>query len=79
LNQPDWYLALTVGMLELLFVVVHATRGADISIGAEYLELTRDLAMATLLGMVAGLVVSFFCGIVPSTRWLVLLIAVIAP
>ena len=69
----------SIVIFELLFVVVHATRGADISIGAEYLELTRNLAIATLLGMVAGLGVSFFCGIVPSSHWLVLLIAVIAP
>lgn len=41
--------------------------------------MTRNLAIATLLGMVAGLAVSFFCGIVPSSRWLVLFIAVIAP
>ncbi len=64
---------------ELIFVVVHAMRGADTSIGVEYLELSRDLVAATLLGVAAGLTVSFFCGIVPSTRWLVLLTAVIAP
>ncbi len=69
----------SIVIFELLFVLVHATRGADISIGAEYLELTGNLAAATLLGMVAGLAVSFFCGILPSTRWLVLLTAVIAP
>ena len=69
----------SIVIFELLFVLVHATRGADISIGAEYLELTRDLAVAALLGMLAGLVVSYFCGIFPSTRWLVLLTAVIAP
>lgn len=69
----------SVIVFELLFVLVHATRGAEISIGAEYIELTRNLASATLLGMLAGLVVSFFCGILPSTRWLVLLTAVIAP
>ena len=66
-------------VFELLFVLVHATRGADISIAAEFLELTRDLAIAVLLGMVAGLVVSFFCGILTPSRWLVLLSAVIAP
>ena len=32
-----------------------------------------------MLGMIAGLAVSFFCGIFPSTQWLVLLTAVIAP
>lgn len=69
----------SIVVFELLFVVVHAARGADTSIGAEYLELTRDLVGAGLLGMIAGLAVSFFCGIVPSTRWLVLLTAVIAP
>ncbi len=69
----------SIVVFELLFVLVHATRGADVSIGVEYLELTRNLMAATLLGMLAGLTVSFFCGILPSTRWLVLLIAVIAP
>jgi Kef-type K+ transport system membrane component KefB len=66
-------------IFEFLFVLVHATRGANISIGAEYLELTRNLLVATLLGMISGLAVSFFCGILQSTRWLVLLTAVIAP
>ena len=69
----------SIVIFELLFVLVHATRGTDISIGREYLELTRGLAIATSLGMVSGLTVSFFCGILPSTRWLVLLTAVIAP
>ncbi len=69
----------SIVVFELLFVVVHAMRGADTSIGLEYLELTRDLVAATFFGMIAGLAVSFFCGIVPSTRWLVLLTAVIAP
>ncbi len=69
----------SIVLFELLFVLVHATRGADISIGAEYLELTRNLAVAVLLGLVAGLAVSFFCGILLSSRWLVLLIAVICP
>ncbi|MCP4189664.1 MAG: CBS domain-containing protein [Planctomycetaceae bacterium] len=66
-------------VFELLFVVVHATRGADVSIFTEYLELTRDFGIATSLGMIAGLIVSYFCGIIPSTRWLVLLTAIIAP
>jgi Kef-type K+ transport system membrane component KefB len=69
----------SIVVFEMLFVVVHAMRGAETSIGVEYLELTRDLVAATFLGMLAGLAVSFFCGIVPSTRWLVLLTAVIAP
>jgi Kef-type K+ transport system membrane component KefB len=69
----------SIVVFELLFVVVHAARGADTSIGVEYLELTRDLIAASVFGMVAGLAVSFLCGIVPSTRWLVLLTAVIAP
>ncbi len=69
----------SIVVFELLFVVVHAMRGADTSIGVEYLELTRDLIAATFLGLMAGLAVGFFCGIVPSTRWLVLLTAVIAP
>jgi len=69
----------SIVVFELLFVVVHAMRSADTSIGLEYLELTRDLIAATFLGLVAGLAVGFFCGIVPPTRWLVLLTAVIAP
>ncbi len=69
----------SIVIFELFFVLIHATRSADISIGAEYLELTRDLAVAMLLGTLAGLVVSYCCGIFPSTRWLVLLTAVIAP
>ncbi len=69
----------SIVVFELLFVVVHATRHSNVSIGAEYLALTRDLVAASLLGMLAGLAVSFFCGLVPLTRWLVLLTAVIAP
>jgi Kef-type K+ transport system membrane component KefB len=69
----------SIVVFELLFVVVHAMRGAETSIGVEYLDLTRDLVAAAFFGMLAGLAVSFFCGIVPSTRWLVLLTAVIAP
>ena len=66
-------------LFELIFVLVHATRGAEISIGAEYMELTLALLAATILGVAAGLCVSYFCGIMPSSRWLVLLTAVIAP
>ncbi len=69
----------SIVIFELLFVLVHATQNADVSIGAEYLLLTRNLVVATALGMVAGLIVSFFCGILPTSRWLVLLTAVIAP
>ncbi len=72
----------SIVVFELLFVVIHATRGGDASIGsigAEYLDLTRNLIAASMLGLLAGLAVSFFCGIVPATRWLVLLTAVIAP
>ena len=69
----------SIVIFEFLFVMIHATRSADIVIGTVYLELTRDLAAAMLLGMLAGLVVSYFCGILPSTRWLVLLTAVITP
>ncbi len=69
----------SVIVFELLFVLVYATRGAEISIVNEYLDLTRNLASATLLGVFAGLLVSFFCGTLPATRWLVLLTAVIAP
>ena len=47
-------------IFELLFVLVHATRGANVSILAEYVELTRGLAVATLLGMVSGTAISFF-------------------
>lgn len=69
----------SIVIFELLFVIVHATRGAEISIGREYLELSFNLAIATSLGMVAGLVVSFFCGMLPPTRWLLLLVTIIAP
>lgn len=69
----------SIVIFELLFVLVHASHGADISIGAEYVELTLDLAFAAVLGMIAGFVVSFFCEILPPTRWLVLLAAVITP
>jgi len=62
----------------LLFVLVYATRGAETSIAAEYLELTGNLLIAILLGLAAGLVTRYFCGIVLPTRWLVLLTAVIA-
>jgi len=66
-------------IFELLFVLVHASRGGDVSVVGEYFELTRDLGVAALLGIGAGLALSFFCGLLPSTRWLVLLTAVIAP
>lgn len=66
-------------LFELLFVLIHWARGGPISIGAEYFDLTLDLGIAALLGIGAGLAVSFFCGLLPSSRWLVLLTAVIAP
>ena len=66
-------------IFELLFVLVHWTRGAEVSVGAEYLDLTRDLVIAASLGIGAGLAVSFFCGLLHSSRWLLLLTAVIAP
>lgn len=69
----------SVVIFEVLFVLVHATRDAKASIAVESLELTRNLFAAGMLGMIAGVVVSFFCGMVPTTRWLVLLTAVIAP
>lgn len=69
----------SVVIFEVLFVLVHATRDAKASIAVESLELTRNLFAAGMLGMIAGVVVSFFCGMVPPTRWLVLLTAVIAP
>ncbi len=69
----------SIVIFELLFVIVHATRGAEISIGKEYLELSAHLAIAASLGALAGIAVSFFCGILPATRWLVLLTTVIAP
>lgn len=68
-----------IGVFELLFVVVHATRGAEVSIAAEYFDLLLDLGITAALGIGAGLAVGFFCGLLPSSRWLVLLTAVIAP
>lgn len=67
----------SVVIFEMLFVFVNSDPRT--SMGAEYVELSLDLTIATLLGMLAGLVVSFFCGILPQTRWLVLLTAVVAP
>ena len=69
----------SIVVFESLFVVVHATRNTDVSIGAEYLELAFGLVLATLFGVIAGFIVSFFCAIVAPTRWPVLLTAVIAP
>ena len=69
----------SIVIFELLFVLVHATAGEGISICAEFLGLAANLGTALALGITAGLATSFFCGIFSSTRWLVLLIAVIAP
>jgi Kef-type K+ transport system membrane component KefB len=69
----------SIVIFEMLFVLVQSTRGGEISITAEYLDLMRHLVAAILLGVVAGLTVTFFCGILAATRWLVLLAAVIAP
>ncbi len=66
-------------VFEFLFVMVYATRNADVSMVRECLHLTGELVIATLLGVVAGIAVSFFCGILATTRWLLLLTAVIAP
>jgi len=72
----------SIVIFELLFVLVNSMRPGQFSwgaIGAEYLELSLNIAAAGLLGVFAGLAVSFFCGILPATRWLVLLTAIIAP
>ena len=69
----------SIVVFELLFVFIHGTRGTEISIGAEFIELSRNLAVAVSLGGIAGLGASFCCGLLPTSQWLVLLTAIVAP
>jgi Kef-type K+ transport system membrane component KefB len=69
----------SIVLFELLFVLIQANRGGGMSIASETFQLATDLGVAAALGLVAGLVVSFCCGILLPPRWLILLTAVIAP
>ncbi len=67
-------------LFELAYVAVHLATGgtARSSILGDLGGLASSIATALGLGTLAGLVVSYFCGLIAGKRWLVLLIAVLA-
>ncbi len=64
-------------VFELLFMLVIMTRGdVKVSLTSSFLHFLLDLAGATGLGVLAGLVVAVGCGFLSRSRWLVLVVAV---
>lgn len=61
---------------ELAFLVVQLARGkVSVPLSEQFGLLLQDIAGSIALGVAAGLVVSYGCGLVRMTRWLVLLVA----
>lgn len=66
-------------VFELAYVGIHIVAGDQPgSAFSQIGDLLRHLALATAIGAVGGLLVSFFCGMIAGKRWLVLLIGVMA-
>jgi len=64
-------------LFEILLIAVHSTGGTlSTSIGREVWLLARDILGSVLLGMGAGLVISYGCGLTSKSSWLVLLLAI---
>jgi Kef-type K+ transport system membrane component KefB len=61
---------------ELAFLVVQLVRGKlNVPLDNQLGLLVQDIVGSIALGIAAGLVVSYGCGLVRTTRWLVLLVA----
>ncbi len=63
-------------VFELAFLAVQLVQGKlDVPLGEQVGRLLQDIAGSMALGIAAGLVVSYGCGLLRMTRWLVLLVA----
>ncbi len=63
-------------LFELAFLAVHLFQGKlGVPLNHQLTFLLRDIAGSMALGVVGGLVVSYGCGLLNMTRWLVLLVA----
>ncbi len=64
-------------VFETLLLIVLGSSGTA-GIGAAFVQLAAEFLGAILLGFVAGILVSYFSGLLSSKRWLVLLVAIAA-
>ncbi|TWT82142.1 putative voltage-gated ClC-type chloride channel ClcB [Planctomycetes bacterium CA13] len=63
-------------MFEFAFLAIHLIQGKlDVSLGSQVGVLLTDIAGSVMLGLAGGLIVSYGCGLLRMTRWLVLLVA----
>ncbi len=63
-------------LFELAFLAIHLANGKlDVSIANEFGTLLQNIAGSMALGVAAGLIVSYGCGLLNIKRWLVLLVA----
>lgn len=63
-------------MFELAFLTIHLVQGKlHVPLYHQLGILLQDIAGSIVLGIVGGLVVSYGCGLLKMTRWLVLLVA----
>ncbi len=63
-------------MFELAFLAIHLVQGKlQIPLGHQLGNLSLSIAGSISLGVVGGLIVSYGCGLLSITRWLVLLVA----
>ena len=74
LNNLVCLLAFELVLTALLFFADNDTAGSRLA--WELLLFVRDIAGSLLLGVLAGLLVTFFSGLVHHTHWFVLLIAI---
>ena len=64
-------------LFELVFLAIQIGRGnIDTPLPVQFGLVFRDIAGSLTLGVAAGLVIGYSCGLVASSRWLVLLVAV---
>lgn len=66
---------IAVIVFEVLYRGVHYYHyGSEAGVSREFMEFAADLCGSVALGPVAGLIISFGCGILATRRWLVLLV-----
>lgn len=66
----------SIVMFEVIFIAVHLVHGKLVQpVPWEIALLSRDIFGSILIGLTAGFVVSYGCGLLKQSRWLVLLIA----
>ncbi len=63
-------------MFELAFLAVHLVQGKlRVPLSQQLADVLLDIAGSIVLGILGGLIVSYGCGLLKMTRWLVLLVA----